>query len=269
KFEWEFNAPLPGQLNTDEVYVYEGGQKYTADYQIYRGYAAELSARATGIISADLDLIFLGEVAGQYWFEKLLGWDNYRFSKLRWGVSAKYFDTLMVESPADSGFSSLNVLNIDLKYRLDPGIWARDPSVGLIFASQKIEYEFKSGGTTSVAETQMLGGGVFWARSMPKIFDDLFNIVPFLRYPKWVDMEAILYPITTDASQKSVFTLAFNFHGKIQWTPKFFGEAGFGLKNFAWEDSKLGVIDPDTGAPTGKSIGLAVAYGTIGLGFNF
>lgn len=269
KFEWTFLAPQKGQMNSDEIRITENGKTYVADYQIYRGYPAELSARMTGVISQDLDLILLGEVAGQYWFEKILGMDSYRFSKLRWGLASKYFDTLLVESPSDSGFSSLSVLNVDLKYRLDPGIWARDPTVGLMLSAQQVDFEFKQGGSKTLAQTTMYGGGLFWARSMPRFFDDIFNIVPFMRYPKWVDMEAILYPLILDSDQKSVFSLAFNFHGKIQWTPKFFGEAGFGLKNFAWDDSSLGQIDPSTGRPTGKSIGFAVAYGTFGLGFNF
>jgi hypothetical protein len=58
-----------------------------------------------------------------------------------------------------------------------------------------------------------------------------------------------------------VFSLAFNFHGKVQWTPSFFGEAGFGLKNFAWDDQTVGT--------RGTAVRVAIAYGTVGLGYTF
>lgn len=260
-FEWEFRAPQSGQMNLDDVEVIEQGQKFKASYQIFRGFPAEISARLTGVLSSDLDFIFLGEVAGQYWFEKIAGWDNYYLSKLRWGVSVKYFDTLIAKEPESKGFVGISVLNVDLKYRLNPGIWARDPTVGLILATQKVSYEFKQSDIKFKSEAQMLGAGLFWARSMPAVFDRAFNLIPFLRYPKWVDVEGILYPVSLDPGQTSRFTLAVNFHGKIQWTPSFFGEAGFGLKNFAWDDTTVG--------DNGKTVGLAVGYGTLGLGFNF
>lgn len=264
-FDWEFRAPQKGQMNEDELEVTEGTQKFKASYQIFRGFPAEISARLTGVLSTDLDVIVLGEVAGQYWFEKILGWDHYYLSKLRWGMSAKYFDTIVAKEPDEKGFLGISVATVDLKYRLRPGIWARDPTVGLIFASQQVNYSFKQlvGGTPEefTSKASFIGGGLFWARSMPRFFDDLFNIIPFLRYPKWVDVEGVLYPISLDPGQASRFTLAVNFHGKIQWTPSFFGEAGFGLKNFAWDDTTIG--------DNGKTVGLAVGYGTVGLGFNF
>lgn len=260
-FEWEFRAPQSGQMNIDDIEVVEQGQKFKASYQIFRGFPAELSGRLTGVLSSELDFIFLGEVAGQYWFEKIAGWENYYLSKLRWGTSVKYFDTLMAKEPDTKGFVGISVLNVDLKYRFNPGIWARDPTVGLILATQKVTYEFKQSDINFKSEAQMLGAGLFWARSMPAVFDNAFNLIPFLRYPKWVDVEGILYPLTLDSGKTSRFTLAVNFHGKIQWTPSFFGEAGFGLKNFAWDDTTIG--------DNGKTVGLAVGYGTLGLGFNF
>ncbi len=260
-FEWDFRAPQKGQMNVDDVEIAEGTQKFKASYQIFRGFPAEISARLTGVLSTDLDLIVLGEIAGQYWFEKVLGWDNYYWSKLRWGMSAKYFDTVIVKEPEHKGFLGISVANVDLKYRFQPGIWARDPSVGVIFASQNVSYDFKQSDIDFTSKATFLGGGLFWARSMPSFFDRAFNIIPFLRYPKWVDVEGILYPISVNPGQTSRFTLAVNFHGKIQWTPSFFGEAGFGLKNFAWDDTTIG--------DSGKAVGLAVGYATIGLGFNF
>lgn len=263
-FEWEFLAPEPGGYNTDTLSIEENGKIWKADYQIYRGYAAEFSTRLTGIASLELDMVLLGEVAGQYWFEKVLFWDNYIFSKLRWGVAAKYFQSLAVlkEDEVTQGIVDLKVANVDLKYRLRPGIWGRDPTVGLIMAYQNVEYGFRQSSTLFTSTNSMAGGGFFWARSMPEIFDRVFNIIPWFRYPKWVDMEVIWYPIGLDADKSLTANLAFNFHGKVQWTKRFFGEAGFGIKNF-------GYGDPTLNPPRGKKIALGIAYGTVGVGFNF
>ena len=106
----------------------------------------------------------------------------------------------------------------------------------------------------------MVGGGMFWARSMPKIFDSLFNILPFMRYPKWVDMELVWYPVSLSSLQSITFTFALNFHGKVQWSKKWFGEAGFGIRNFSWDHL---VQDEE------RAIAFAAAYGTVGLGYQF
>ena len=270
-FEWEFLAPDSGGYNTDILTIEENGVKWQAEYQIWRGYPGEFSTRLTGIASFELDLVLLGEVAAQYWFEKMFGWDDYRFSKLRWGVLARHFRSLAVlkEDEENQGIVDLNVTNIDLKYRLTPGIWGRDPTVGLIFAFQSMEYGFRQNSTDFTSTNMMGGAGLFWARSMPKIFDDLFNIIPWFRYPKWVDMEAVWYPVPLDGDKTtSVQTLSFNFHGKVQWTKRWFGEAGFGLKNFAYDDPTIGELN-NQGNPRGKVISLGIAYGTIGAGFNF
>jgi hypothetical protein len=137
--------------------------------------------------------------------------------------------------------------------------------VGGILSYQNLDYAF-----TSIADASqysfsipVVGGGVFWARSMPKVFDDIFNIVPFMRYPKWVDWEFIFYPLALNSTQASNFMLSMNFHGKVQWTQHFYGEAGFGLKNFSFDDA----TNPDPQFQF--TVPLYVAYGTLGLGFNF
>jgi hypothetical protein len=199
-------------------------------------------------------------VAAQYWFESLLGWEHYHLGHQRWGVAAKYFQAL---AGTDANLTQFAATNVDLKYRLSPGIWARDPTVGLMASYLKFEYGFKDSLGKVNFEVPVVGGGAFWARSMPKIFDDLFNVIPFLRYPKWVDWEFIYYPMAMKAGQASRFMFAMNFHGKVQWTENFFGEGGFGLKNYSFED----VSSPDPNKQLAPQV--VVAFGTFGLGFNF
>lgn len=261
EFEWEFLAPKKGEMNKSFIEVEEDGHKYRAQFEIYRGRATELSGRLATLVTNDLEFVLMYEVALQHWFEKILFWDHYTLSKLRWGMALRHSDTLAAAVGDDQAFKRIQVTTGDLKYRMTPGIWGRDPSVGLIFSGQNVAYTFKTNAQELTAKAPMVGGGVFWARSMPKILDDFFNIVPFMRYPKWVDAEAIWYPLILEEGKTSVYSFAFNFHGKVQWTPSFFGEAGFGLKNFAWDDETVG--------PRGTAVRVAIAYGTIGLGYNF
>jgi hypothetical protein len=112
--------------------------------------------------------------------------------------------------------------------------------------------------TFGTVKAPMLGGGWFWARSMPKVFDDFFNWFPFMNYQKWVDMEFIYYFSSMNADVKLNNTMALNFHGQVLWKKNFFGEAGFGYKRFGFRDEGQG-----------KEAKLDTFYGTLGLGIKF
>jgi hypothetical protein len=251
-FEWEFLARTRGEMNASEIFIKDGEYTFRAFHEIYKGFPRELSTRLTGVLTNNLEIVVLGEVAFQWWWEKLLAWDNKKWSHQRWGMNAKYFQALAAIGGSSEGQSliKLQVLTGDLKYRLTPGVWGRDHTLGLTANVQHVVIE--------EYQAQMGGAGVFWARSMPRFFDKIFNFVPFMRYPKWVDMEAILYALPLSARNQLGVNTSVNFHGKIMWSERFFGEAGFGLKLFQFND----LVEQ-------KSVGLAVAYGTIGLGLNF
>lgn len=252
EFVWNYYAPKRGQLHRSLLLVEDEGESWQAYHEIYRGYPREVAFRLTGVLSNELELVFLGEVATQWWFESLLGWDNYRFSNQRWGFAAKYFQSFASLGKKEEGASliKLQVTTLDLKYRLTPGVWNRDPTVGLMLNAQSVVLE--------EFDAMMAGGGVFWARSMPAIFDRLLNWLPFMDYPKWVDMEFIYYPMPLSPQTQLGVNFSMNFHGKIQWGEQFYGEAGFGLKSFVIRD-----LDAR------KKIGAGAAYGTLGLGYNF
>jgi hypothetical protein len=104
-----------------------------------------------------------------------------------------------------------------------------------------------------------LGGlGGFWARSMPKILDDLFNLAPFMRYPKYVDVEFIYYPFAVFSDAVPGQTYNLNFHGKVFWSKTFFGEAGFGVRQYVFQTSG-----------STSQIELGMGYATAGLGVIF
>jgi hypothetical protein len=145
---------------------------------------------------------------------------------------------------------SLALTTADLKYRLTPGLWERDETWGLILGYEDVKL--------SSAQAPLLGAGFFWARSMPKIFDDIMNYIPFMNYSKWVDMDFMYYSVPLKSNLNTGTNFAINFHGKILWTKTLFGEAGFGFKSYEYKDLDIK-----------KYASLQAFYGTMGLGLNF
>jgi hypothetical protein len=141
-------------------------------------------------------------------------------------------------------------MTADAKYRLEPGLWNRDESWGGMLSYQKFKY--------ASFDATLMGGGVFWARSMPRAFDNTFNYFGFLNYPKWVDAEFVYYPVGDARNAVLAGNYALNFHGKIMWTNSFFGEAGFGIKQYNFNDLVNRI-----------NMRFASGYGTVGLGLNF
>ena len=263
EFTWKFGTRKRGDMNRSYLNVSDGKNTFRAYHEMYKGYPRELSTRLSGIIGTENNFILQGEIAFNYWFEDLFGWTNYYLSRQRWGISAKTFqmlsnlklanekNTVSYEKPVKS-------TTIDLKYRLEPGLWGRDESWGFIGGYQELSYDIFS--------PKMAGVGMFWARSMPKVFDDIANHFPFMNYPKWVDMEFISYVtnFTQDFTVNGVKTFALNFHGQVMWTKAFFGEAGFGMKSY---DVSSATKDPITHVQPHFSF-LSI-YGTAGIGFKF
>ncbi|MGZ3768945.1 MAG: hypothetical protein ACXVCR_02530 [Bdellovibrio sp.] len=249
-FTWNFGAKERGKINRSYLNVEIDGKLYKSYYEIYKGFPRELSGRFTAV-QASSEYIFMGELAYNQWFEDLFGWTNYWMSRQRWGISAKYFQSFnQLKVNNAGGKASLNVLTVDLKYRAVPGLWGRDESVGGMLSYQSVSLD--------TMKAPMVGFGAFWARSMPKVFDDLFNLVPIMRYPKWVDMEFIYYAMSMNSNVTLNSSMSLNFHGKVLWTERIFGEAGFGMKRYAFADKSLN-----------QKAELNTFYGTVGLGINF
>lgn len=249
-FTWEFRTTERGKINRSYLEVEFEGKKYKSFYEIYKGYPRELSARMIAVQAAS-SFIIMGELAYNQWFENLLGWTNYYLGRQRWGFSGKVFQSINeLDIDTAGGKAPLSVMTLDLKYRLSPGLWGRDESVGPLASYQDV--------TFGDLKAPMMGVGVFWARSMPRVFDDLFNKIPGLSYPKWVDMEFIYYINSMKSDVKLDSSMSLNFHGKVLWGERFFGEAGFGLKRYAFTDQTLN-----------QQAELNTFYGTVGLGINF
>lgn len=252
KFEWTFLAQNKNELNRSNLLVVDRSKTWKASHDVYRADPRELGLRLTGVVSDQFALVLLGEVAAQMWFEDVLWVGSRLLTQQRWGVAAKYFQSLVGfggKTESDK-LVDLKVATIDLKYRLSQGVWGHDPTVGLILGYQNF--------SISTYKASMLGVGGFWARSMPRWFDAIFNTIPWFRYPKWVDVETIVYVVPGDSKTQLDTNVSTNFHGKIQWTKSIYGEAGFGIKVFGFKDLE-----------ERKRIGVGLGYGTVGLGYNF
>jgi hypothetical protein len=250
EFTWRFKATERGQINRSYLNVEMDGKTYRSYYELYKGYPRELSGRFTGVQSSS-GFIMLGEIAYNQWFEDIFTWTNYWVSRQRWGVSGRYFQSFNELKVDNSGGTApLSVWNVDLKYRFTPGLWGRDESVGILASYQNVTFD--------ELKAPMLGVGGFWARSMPKVFDDFMNLAAFMRYPKWVDMEFIYYVQAMDSAIQLNSSMSLNFHGKVLWTERVFGEAGFGIKRYAFQNASLN-----------QKAELNAFYGTLGLGINF
>jgi hypothetical protein len=260
EFIWKFGAKERGDYDRSYLLVDDGKNTFRAYREIFHGYPGELSARLTAILTSGGYTLFLGELAGSYWFESLLGWNDYYLARQRWGVSLKYFqslNTLTTGSITDTLQSSTGLI----KYRVSPGLWSRDETWGLEGGVNQVSY--------NIFQSNFLGAGVFWARSMPKIFDDFMNVLPMFRYPKWVDLDFIYYPVAQTAGVtpfnfgQGYGNWELNFHGKVMWTKQFFGEAGFGIKQLDfYENVNLPTI-------TKLRLQFTSFYGTAGIGWSF
>jgi len=251
---WTALNPEPGKWNRSYLKTKDDKHEFKTYLDIYRGYAGEASLRLTGIAANRGTTVGMVEAHVGYWFNSLDGWDDYYLSRQRWGLSAKYVSLLSsVPARSEDGTSEdvkIQSAIVDLRYRFTPGLWERDETWGALLSYENLTY----------ADYQIpkIGYGVFWARTMPKFFDDIFNMVSFMRYPKWVDLDIAKYSTSMDSKYTLGDDYAINFHGKILWTPKFYGEAGFGAKKYYFLNQE-----------TQQGATLNTFYGTLGLGVNF
>ncbi len=233
------------------------------DYQtrLEKAFPGEASTRITGLAASSGSLVVLGELSFNYWFSSFLGGKS-NFWSDRWGVYGRGLRSL--QTLEAEGSSAMLIANsLDLKYRFTPGLWGRHETWGAQFGVSELRL--------SHFACQFLGLVIFWGRSMPLVFDKFFNLIPFLNYPKWVDLEIIYYPVSYPSSEIKVLNTpdgignwTMNFHGKIFWTPRFFGEGGFGLRQYDFIQKRRVQEQLEDARLT-----LAFLYATIGFGWSF
>jgi hypothetical protein len=217
---------------------------------IIRASSSTVSIRGIGTITQS-GFSMQTEIGGEHWFENMMGLDSYYLGRLRWGVEGNYFLTVGKLDTGDSllGEFDLSILNLALKYRFTPGLSNHHPSWGAMTAYQGVSF--------GDASANMLGMGVFWARSLPSGFNKMFNLVKWFRYPKWVQAQMLFYPVAlSDATLGGNYY--FNFQGKMYVGKSSFIRVGGGLRSLQFVDNV-----------NLKSIGLNSLYGSFGYGYLF
>lgn len=267
EFQWTFSAPQKGDRNKARISLFkkeDGKEKeWVGNYQLYRGYPLQAALRLTGLTTDAGKLAVVGEASLTY-FPDTIFLDSYLLDYHRWGFSTRYLnaltpikvkntvedDTTGVKTETIEELNPFRTFNFDARYNLVPGLWNRDQLYGPLVSFSSI--------ALSDNKASFLGAGAFWARSMPLFIDKIFNIIPLLRYPKYVDVEFIYYGYSLKSDVEAGKTMFLNFQGRVFWTKRFFGEGGFGLKRFNFKMQ-------DHEAATEFYVG----YGTAGLGLTF
>lgn len=264
-FQWEFQAEKKGAFNKSYLIVSDGTNTFPAYYDLYKGFSSRLSTRMTALSGADDtggalgSFTFLGEVDFTHWFETVFGWNNDLFSIQRWGTTVKSFRSF-TDIQHDFQFSPLIVHTLEMKYRLNPGLTDRDTTWGLLTGYQNI--------SLAPFNAELLGVGVFWSGSIPEFLDSTLNIIPFLNYPKWMNVEFMYYMNSMNNNIKlqtnGGSNLTLDIQGQIMFTDSWFGELGLGLKQFDFTDTSA--IDVFGKNP---NISFLSSYGTFGIGYRF
>lgn len=225
-FEWTIHTPKKNDLNYNQIQVTDSkGSKWVAQNEVFRASSTEISSRFSGFATTDSVFAVLGELSFSHWFESLFGWQNSVLSYQRWGLRANYSKTLKdILIAQNLEEQSLATLNADLKYRLKSGVSGLNETLGLNLSYQQTDLSGRN--------LPLVGGGIFWEKSMPVIFDRFLNLLPFMEYPKWVDMEFVVFPASLSSEITTSLMWNLNFHGKVLWSKSFFGELGFGIRKF-------------------------------------
>ncbi len=243
EFVWTYAAPEKGKLNRSYLNMQDESFKGQAYYEIYRGFANELSIRSSFIVGNTQALVS-GEVSGNHWFEDVFGWRVPGWTLQRWGIGFNSYQSF------NSATESLSGYEFDLKYRFTQGLWTRDETFGATANYNKVKVRAFS--------AAMIGPGLFWARSMPKGLDDLLNHIPFLRAPKWIHLTAIYYTSTLDSNVTLNTSASVQLRAQVLWSKQFFGEIGMGYRKINFTDTAQQ-----------QEVKFETFNGTLGLGFKF
>jgi hypothetical protein len=249
-FEWTVDLPLVEENNE---LVLSGltpdGQKQTYKVSLDRAYPGDFSLRGGFTRAANSDFISVAELAGSYWFEDFL---NLRspFYFQKFGLTTRYLTALSKypTSTLANSAVSLAEVNLGLRMRSKSGIWGRDAGGGVSLEYQDFALDNVSFPT--------LGMGFFWAMPIPQILGSSLDNVSYLRHPKWLDLEAVYYPLALKSDFTMKPTFNFNLTTKIAMSAKYFGDVGVSYRSYNYQ-------------MTQAETKLSATYFVLGLGARF
>ncbi|MDG0818061.1 hypothetical protein [Bdellovibrio svalbardensis] len=248
--KWEFPAERKFSNNTVTLDIPADKIPHKAYLEPYRGAPREASLRLTEVLTTEGSYALLGEGHFAWWFNDVLGSQNYYLSKQRWGLTTRYFASMTDLPTNTAGKVRLQSLEADLRYRFSPGLWGRDETVGAFAAYDNL--------TIGELTAPMMGAGLFWARSMPRSIDSWLNGISFLNHPKWFSLDLVNYFSSLDSQYSLGQNYALNANIKMMSSPGFFWEGGLGVKKNSFDRSS-----------DGASVTLTTFFISIGVGLDF
>lgn len=247
----EFDLPQKNAYNKVSIDIPGKELTHKSYLEIYRGSQREANLRLTGLKGDET--VFIAEGAFTWWFNDIGNSQNYHLSKLRWGTTVKFFNSInKLPASTNSGGEdvALKSLQLDLRYRLTPGVWSKTPTWGLIGSYENI--------TIGEVTAPNLGLGVFWTNPMPGLVDKHLNRLSFLNHPKWINIEFINYLASMDSDIDLGSNYSLNVQGKMLFRERYVGEAGFGAKKYYYTEKS-----------TLEGASLTMLFATLGLGITF
>ncbi|MGZ3770936.1 MAG: hypothetical protein ACXVCP_15010 [Bdellovibrio sp.] len=254
RFVWNIENLERGKTTVSSVTLKNENAEKSYFLETFRGYPWDVGFQYT-ISTISGALAHGGEFHASYWAEDFWSAKQLDWIRLRLGFQLKYFKPAS-KIPIDVNSSGIkkdvDVAStiFDVKYRFRPGLWGRDETFGLMLAYHQFTFDEYN--------LNLLGAGLFWARPMPKFFDEVFNSIPIFRYPKWVNAEFVSYLYNSNPNLQLNNTFHLNFYGKVNWTKTFYGDLGFGMRSYKFIDSQKN-----------RQPNLDLFFLTMGVGFVF
>jgi hypothetical protein len=220
-----------------------------------------VSAAAALSTSTTLDIVPGYNFWAEHWFEQI--YDKSSWSFQRWGVSANVYNTVGGFRAQEGDDLEIAVLpiNFDLLYRFTQGVRPVQSSFGM--GLRYLDFTlFRSRGDD--INSRLLGIGAFWQTAPQKIIDDIFNVVPFFRYPKWMELSFFYYPMILGPEELG-FSFSWQARGRLFFSKRWFLDASFNVNAIQFTKSRQSV-GPN---PAADEVALGTAHGTVGVGCFF
>ena len=260
EFLWEFPAPKAGEINQNYISLQHEGKDYYFSKRIFRAHQTSVSGALALSTSPTLEIVPGYTFTAEHWFEEI--WGTASWSQQRWGLKAELYETAQGFKPKENFPEkiSINPSTVDLLFRFSKGVRPVQSSfgAGLRFLNFKL---FRS--INADIETKYLGVGAFWHTAPQKIVDDIFNIVPFFRYPKWMEISMFYYPLLI-GDEELGFSFSWQARGKLFFAKQWYLDASFNVNSISFKKSKISGVTQGA-----DSFGIATAHGTIGIGYLF
>lgn len=262
RFLWTFNAPKKGDINKDHL-VYgqpNSDSKFYFSRRVFRGHQFSIALDGTIGTSLALEPIFGYMVQAEYWPEKVFSRHPALFQ--RWGIGVSRIQTFSPltitrtfsdDSPSVEEEWQIHYTRIDLMGRFSKGVRPVKSSFGAM-----IRYNIPTFvRPTENTSPHLLGVGLFWHTAPFRIVDEILNVAPFFRYPKWLELSAVYYPVSLSGNFNLGFALSYDARGRIFFAPQWFLSASTSATLISFEKTN------DIRASVGT------LQGTIGIGYQF